>query len=71
MRDELFTKATQLLQQLGGGEERRRRLGEDSALYTDQRGGGILAKNSTDYEQYKLYKKYKRKYKKILLSGRS
>jgi hypothetical protein len=73
MYDELFTKATQLLQQLGGGDHRLHQLSNDNKhvqnnqLYTNQRGGQAIAKNQTDYEQYKLYKKYKRKYKELVL----
>ena len=71
MREELLMKATQLLHQLGGGEERRTQLGGNPQLYNDQHGGGILPKNTTDYEQYKLYKKYKRKYKELLLRNKA
>lgn len=76
MREELFNKANQLLEQLGGGQKRLTDLTSNTSgnKYTDTSqiydvsGGGVPStlKNSTDYEYYKLYKKYKRKYKHLI-----
>ena len=77
MREQLFQKATQLLEQLGGGERRVSELlqGDMSTNNTHQlyqlNGGGNVTppKNSTDYDFYKMYKKYKRKYKQLIMTG--